>query len=104
MPPAKASATRHAVCVDPVVKQNCAARLKRIEGQVHGIAAMIDDERWCGDVLAQINAVQQALRSVGREVIRNHLKHCVTDAAKAGGAKADAVYDELVDLFYKNAK
>jgi len=52
----------------------------------------------------QINAVQQALRSVGREVIRNHLKHCVTDAAKAGGAKADAVYDELVDLFYKNAK
>lgn len=100
----KAAPNRQAVCVDPVIKTDCIARMKRVEGQIKGISQMIEQERWCGDVVTQINAVQQALRSVGRELMRNHLKHCVTAAAKAGGKQADDAYDELVELFFRNAK
>lgn len=56
------------------------------------------------NVLGQLSVVHQALRAVGRELIRNHLRHCATHAIHAGGAPADAMYDELVDLFHKNAR
>ena len=80
------------------------ARLKRIEGQVRGIAQMVENDRYCVDVVRQIAAAQQALRSVGRELLRHHLKHCVRDAARKGDEALDAASDELIELLYKNAR
>lgn len=80
------------------------ARLKRIEGQVRGIAQMVEDDRYCVDVLTQIAAVQSALRSVGKELLRHHLKHCVADAAKHGEEQFNSASDELIEMLYKNAR
>jgi DNA-binding FrmR family transcriptional regulator len=95
---------RKAVAVAPEIKAANLVRLKRIEGQVRGIHKMVEEDRYCADVLGQLSAIQQALRAVGRELIRNHLRHCATDAIHRGGAPADTMYDELVDLFHKNAR
>ena len=64
---------------------------------------MVEDDRYCADIITQISAVRQALRAVGRQVMHNHLKHCATDAIRAGEADADAMYRELLDLKDKNA-
>ncbi|MBO6739912.1 MAG: metal-sensitive transcriptional regulator [Phycisphaerales bacterium] len=80
------------------------ARLKRIEGQVRGVAQMVEDDRYCVDVLTQIAAVQSALRSVGKELLRHHLKHCVADAARLGKDDFSAASDELIEMLYKNAR
>ncbi len=95
---------RHAVAVDPVLKKKNLARLKRIEGQVRGLQKMVDEERWCADTLTQIASVQEALRSVSRELMRNHLKHCAASAAQADVETADAVYDEVVELMFKYSR
>lgn len=95
---------RHAEVVDPAVKARTLTRLKRIEGQVRGLQRMVDDERYCADVLTQLSSVQEALRAVGRELLRHHLKHCATSAIRSGGEAADAMYDELVDLMYKHVR
>jgi DNA-binding FrmR family transcriptional regulator len=95
---------RKAVAVDPEIKAANLARLRRIEGQVRGIHKMVEEDRYCADVLGQLSAVHEAIRSVGRELIRNHLRHCATQAIHAGGAPAEAMYDELVDLFHKNSR
>jgi DNA-binding FrmR family transcriptional regulator len=96
----EASGARKAVAVDPDVKSRNLKRLRRIEGQVRGLQKMIGDDRYCADILTQISSVQEALRGVGRELMRNHLKHCATGAIRAGGKQADGMYDELVDLMY----
>lgn len=80
------------------------ARLRRIEGQIRGIAQMVEHDRYCVDVLTQIAAAQSALRSVGKELMRHHLKHCVADAAKLGKAEFEATSDELIDMLFKNAR
>lgn len=80
------------------------ARLKRIEGQVRGIAQMVEQDRYCVDILTQIAAVQSAMRSVGKELLRHHLKHCVADAARLGKAEFEQASDELIELLYKNAR
>jgi DNA-binding FrmR family transcriptional regulator len=80
------------------------ARLKRIEGQVRGIHRMIEEDRYCADVLGQLSAVHEALRGVGRELMRHHLKHCATTAIKTGPVEADAMYEELVELLYRSAR
>lgn len=98
----KPQRTAHGVC--PAEREANLARLKRIEGQVRGIAQMVEQDRYCVDVMTQIAAVQQALRGVGRELLRHHLKHCVSDAAKQGGKALDAASDELIELLYKNAR
>ena len=95
---------RKAKGVDAEIKAANLKRLKRIEGQVQGLSRMVEDDRYCADILTQIAATQQALRAVGRELMRNHLKHCATHAIGKGGAKADEMYDELIDLMYKNAR
>ncbi|MFC3419350.1 metal-sensing transcriptional repressor [Salinicoccus hispanicus] len=59
-------------------------RLKRIEGQVRGIQKMIDEDRYCIDILIQISAIQSALKNVGYSVTERHMKHCVTDAIEKG--------------------
>jgi CsoR family transcriptional regulator, copper-sensing transcriptional repressor len=94
----------HAVAVDPATTDSNLKRLRRIEGQVRGLQKMVEDGRYCADVLTQISSVQEALRAVGRELMRNHLKHCASSAIRAGGDQADAMYDELVELMYRGVR
>ena len=70
-------------------KDNYAKRLRRIEGQVRGIAKMIDDEKYCIDILTQISAANSALQSVALGLLEEHLNHCVSDAVAKGGEEAD---------------
>jgi DNA-binding FrmR family transcriptional regulator len=95
---------RRAVAVDPEGKARNVKRLRRIEGQVRGLQKMVEEDRYCADVMTQISSVHEALRAVGRELMRNHLKHCATSAIRGGAAEADAMYDELVDLMYKHSR
>src|ERR1700682_6690398 len=78
-----ASTSRKAVAVDPDVKSRNLKRLRRIEGQVRGLQKMIGDDRYCADILTQISSLQEALRGVGRELMRNHLKPCAARATRA---------------------
>ena len=81
------------------------ARLSRIQGQVGGIARMIEDDRYCIDILTQMQAIKSALRKVEDELLKSHSAHCVADAIKSGNAKdARAKFAELVDLFSKTAR
>jgi DNA-binding FrmR family transcriptional regulator len=84
--------------VDATIKERNLNRLRRIEGQVRGLHKMVQDDRYCADVLTQISAVHEALRAVGRELMRNHLKHCAAGAIRGTPAAADAMYDELVEM------
>jgi DNA-binding FrmR family transcriptional regulator len=94
---------RKAKAVDPTIKSANMRRLRRIEGQVRGIQKMVEDERYCADILMQISSVQQALQGVSRELMRNHLQHCADHAARKGPrAKAYKVYDEIIDLMYRH--
>ena len=95
---------RKAVAVDPAAKERNLKRLRRLEGQVRGIQKMVEDDRYCADVLTQVSAVHEALRAVSRELLRNHLKHCAAAAIAGGGAEADAMYDELVDMMHKYSR
>ena len=96
---------RTAVAVDPGLKERNLKRLRRIEGQIRGLQKMVEDERYCADIMTQIASVHEALRSVGRELMRNHLKHCAASAFTGGDAgQAEAMYDELVDLMYRHAR
>ncbi|HEV3497150.1 MAG TPA: metal-sensitive transcriptional regulator [Actinomycetes bacterium] len=70
-------------------KEELLRRLRRIEGQVRGIHQMVDDDRYCVDVLTQIAAVTKALQSVAVGMLDDHLRHCVADAVAAGGPGAD---------------
>ena len=100
----ESGAHRHAVAVDPDIKARNVKRLRRIEGQVRGLQKMVDEDRYCADIMMQISSVHEALRSVGRELMRNHLKHCAATAIAAGAEKADAMYDELLELMYRHAR
>jgi DNA-binding FrmR family transcriptional regulator len=93
-----------AAAVDPAIKQKNLTRLRRIEGQVRGLQAMVEEERYCADVLTQISSVHEALRAVARELMRNHLKHCASAAIQRGPEHADAMYDELIDLMHKHSR
>jgi DNA-binding FrmR family transcriptional regulator len=92
---------RTAVAVDPEAKSRNRVRLRRIEGQVRGIQKMIEEDRYCADVMTQISSVHEALRAVGRELMRNHLKHCATAAIQKGEAEAEQMYDEIVEMMYR---
>jgi DNA-binding FrmR family transcriptional regulator len=93
-----------AVGVDPDVKVRNLKRLRRIEGQVRGLQRMVESDRYCADIMMQVSSVQEALRAVGRELMRNHLKYCASTAIRAGDDEATAMYDELIDLMYKNTR
>lgn len=95
-------AVRQAHGVDPRKKVEALRRLKRIEGQVRGLQRMVEDERYCADILMQIASVQQALSGAGKLVMRNHLEHCITDALRSHDPKAaEDAYDELISLVYR---
>jgi DNA-binding FrmR family transcriptional regulator len=95
---------RRAVGVDADAKERNRKRLRRIEGQVRGIQKMVEEDRYCADIMTQISSVHEALRAVGRELMRNHLKHCATSALRGTPEQADGMYDELVDLMYKHSR
>jgi DNA-binding FrmR family transcriptional regulator len=95
---------RKAVAVDPDAKLRNGKRLRRIEGQVRGIQKMVESDRYCADILTQISSVHEALRAVGRELMRNHLKYCATAAMRGTPEQAEAMYDELVELMYKHSR
>jgi DNA-binding FrmR family transcriptional regulator len=95
---------RKAAGVDPDIKSSNLTRLRRIEGQVRGLQKMVEEDRYCADVLTQVSSVHEALRSVSRELMRNHLKHCATSAIRAGDEQAEAMYDELTELMHKHLR
>jgi len=72
--------------VKSATTESCLKRLRRIEGQVRGIARMIEDDRYCIDVITQIQAVRAALRRVEDEVLHDHVEHCVEHAIASGDA------------------
>ena len=95
---------RKALAVDPDIKSRNLIRLRRIEGQVRGLQKMVDDDRYCADIMTQIASVHEALRSVGRALMRNHLRHCASAAIRSDEQSAEAMYDELIDIMYKAAR
>ena len=72
-------------------------RLRRIEGQVRGLQRMIDEDKYCIDILTQISAITKALQSVGLGLLEEHLSHCVADAVAQGGREADVKLKEASD-------
>ena len=95
----------HAVAVDPAIKHAVLTRLRRIEGQLRGLQRMVEEERYCADVLTQVSSVQEALRGVSRELLANHLRHCTTAALRSGDpAQAEMVYAELLDLVQRASR
>src|SRR4051812_96193 len=95
----------HSASVDPEAKHAIATRLRRIEGQVRGLQKMVEEERYCADVLIQLSSVQEALRATGRALLHNHLKYCASEAIRSGSPEqADEIYEEVLDLMYRNAR
>lgn len=95
---------RRAAGVDPALKTANITRLRRAEGQVRGIAAMVEGDRYCPEVIIQIVAAQESLRAVAKNLLKNHLRHCAQAAIKAGEAEADAMCDELMDVMSRLVK
>lgn len=96
---------RKAVGVDAEIKASNLRRLSRIEGQVRGIQRMVEEDRYCADILMQVTSAQEALRAVARSLMRNHLTHCASHAIRTGSEKErEAMYDELLEMIYKNAR
>ena len=99
------SGQRKAMGVEPAIKTANLRRLRRIEGQIRGLQRMVEEDRYCADIMMQIVSVQEALRAVGRALMRNHLRHCVTQVISTGSAQeAEAMYDEVLDLIYKHSR
>lgn len=80
-------------------------RLRRIEGQVRGLQKMVEDDRYCADVIVQIASVQEALRGVARNLMKNHLQHCASKALSSSNTSQNAaMYEELLELIYKHLR
>jgi DNA-binding FrmR family transcriptional regulator len=77
-----------------LTKDDLLKRLRRIEGQTRGVAAMVEEDRYCIDVLTQISAIRSALESVAIGLVDGHIRHCVADAVTADGDTADERLDE----------
>lgn len=82
----------------PGLKASVARRINRAVGQLNGIRAMVEEDRYCGDVLTQLAAVESAVKAISREVMRDHLETCVVERIQAGDTE---VTDEVMDLFKK---
>ena len=97
--------SRKALAVDPEIKASNLKRLRRIEGQVRGLQRLVEEERYCADILVQISSVQEALRSVGRALMKNHLRHCAAEAIRdSAPGRAEAMYEELLNLMSLQAR
>jgi CsoR family transcriptional regulator, copper-sensing transcriptional repressor len=94
-----------ALAVDPALKKSNQKRLRRIEGQVRGLEKMVEDDRYCADIITQIASVQEALRGVARNLMKNHLHHCAAKALRSGNREeADAMYEQLLALIYAHLR
>lgn len=78
------------------LKRGLSRRINRAIGQLNGIKTMIDEDRYCGDVLIQLAAVESAVKAISREVMQDHLESCVVDRIQSGDTE---VIDEVMDLF-----
>jgi len=102
---AASAAGRKAAGIDPAIKEANRKRLLRIEGQIRGLQRMVEHNRYCPDIIVQVASVQEALRGVARNLMRNHLQHCATRALRSGKTqKAESLYDELLELIYKHLR
>jgi len=96
---------RKAVGVNPALKEANRKRLRRIEGQIRGLQKMVEEDRYCADIIMQIASVQEALRGVARNLMKNHLHHCAAKALVSGTREeTEAMYDELLELVYKHLR
>lgn len=82
----------------PELKADVTRRINRAVGQLNGIRQMVDEDRYCGDVLTQLAAVESAVKAISRKVMRDHLETCVTERIQAGDTE---VVDEVMGLFKK---
>lgn len=81
------------------MKTSCLKRLKRVEGQVRGLSRMVEDDRYCIDVVTQISAARAALRRVEEEILRDHVGHCVQHAIDSGDKnESREKVDELMSV------
>jgi len=102
---ASAAGGRKAAGADPELKDANRKRLRRIEGQIRGLQKMVEEDRYCADIITQVASVQEALRGVARNLMKNHLHHCAAKALKTGTkAETDAMYDELLELIYAHLR
>jgi DNA-binding FrmR family transcriptional regulator len=85
-------------------KEDYLKRLRRIEGQVRGLQKMVEDDKYCIDVLTQVSAVTKALQTVALGLLEDHLGHCVTQAVAEGGDAADAKVREASDAVARLVK
>ncbi len=96
---------RKAAGVNAELKGSNLNRLRRIEGQIRGLQKMVEEDRYCADILVQMASVQEALRGVGRNLMKNHLQHCASKAIASGKPQETAaMYDELLELIYKHLR
>jgi len=103
--PCRIGPGRKALAVDPALKESNRKRLRRIEGQIRGLQKMVEEDRYCADIITQIAAAQEALRGVARNLMKNHLHHCAARALRsANKEEADAMYDELLGLIYSHLR
>ena len=86
-------------------REDLLLRLRRVEGQVRGVQKMVEEDRYCPDVLVQMSAIHESLRAVERILMKDHLQHCATEALRSGDDKqAQRTYNELTELFYRHAR
>ncbi|MEE9308383.1 MAG: metal-sensitive transcriptional regulator, partial [Spirochaetia bacterium] len=76
-------------------------RLKNIEGQIRGIQRMVNEEKYCVDILTQVSAARAALHSIGMLILRRHVETCVSDAIETGGMDRAEIIDELMSVLAK---
>jgi DNA-binding FrmR family transcriptional regulator len=90
---------KKALGVDAELKEANQKRLRRIEGQVRGLQKMVEEDRYCADVILQITSVQEALRGVARNLMKNHMRHCAAKAIAGGkNEEKESMYEELLGL------
>lgn len=90
--------------VDAAIKDANLKHLRRIEGQVRGIAAMVEEDRYCADIITQVAAVRESLHSVARNLMRNHITHCAASALSGSDSVREEMVSELLDLVGKIAR
>lgn len=91
--------------MNTTTKAACLKRLSRIEGQVRGLARMVEDDRYCIDVVTQVAAIRAALSRVEEEILRDHMGHCIKHAMTSGSEREQkAKVDELLDVFARSKR
>lgn len=92
-------------CITRERKKELLSRLSRIDGQIRGIKKMLEDDRYCLDILQQVSSIFEALRGVSKVIMRNYLEICATDALQSKRKeRQEEIYSELMDIIYKFTK